>query len=109
MNKTLAYIGIIAIVIVGLGGVIFLTAIGADPTAFITLFSTTLPIAITAGVSFYQLGQIKAQNTVIAKNVNGNTSKLLALVERDALTPDEAEIVARIENDNNELGKHVAP
>lgn len=112
MNKTLAYLGVVAIVIVGLAGAAVLAAMGIDTASFIALFSTTLPIVITAGVSFYGLERIKEQNEKISKNVNGNTSTLLSLIQRDALTPDEAQAVAVIENDARELvakrGEHVA-
>ena len=113
MNKTIAYVGIIAVVIIGLAGAFFLTAIGIDAGQFIGLFTTTLATAITAAVTLYGLQQVKDQSAKIGRSVNGNTSRLISLIQRDALTPAEAEEVARIENEARELtadskGAHVA-
>lgn len=113
MNKTAAYIGIITIVALGLGGVVFLTAIGRDTVPFIGLFTTTLATAITAAVTLYGLEKVQTQTAKISRSVNGNTAKLLSMIQRDTLSPAEAEIVARIENDAREMmesvrGDHVA-
>ena len=98
------YLGVIAIVVVGLTGTIVLSAIGADSTGFITLFSTTLPIAITAGVTFSGLDKLKSQQNLIANNVNGNTTKLIEYA-RSNPNVDAFELSQIIEANNN-LAKH---
>jgi len=110
MSKTPAYIGVISIVIVGLIGVIILTVFDKDAGALIGLFTTTLPIAITAGVTFYSIDKVQTQTAKIAKSTNGNTSFLLDLVKENNLTIEQQEEIARIENENRDLvaGKHVA-
>ena len=110
MSKTPAYLGVISIVIVGLAGVVVLTVFDKDTAPLISLFTTTLPIAITAGVTFYSIDKVKAQTAKIAKSVNGNTSTLLELATRNNLTVEEQHEIARIENENRDLiaGKHAA-
>jgi len=113
LNKTAAYVGIISIVVIGLAGVVVLKALNIDAQEFIVLFSTTLPIAITAAITIDGLSKVKAQNAKIAKSVNGNTSTLISLIQRENLTPDEAQVVAKIEDEarslvNDEKGAHVA-
>lgn len=113
MNKTAAYIGIIIIAAAGLGGTVVLSAMGVDTGEFIGLFTTTLATSITAAVTLYGLQQVREQNDKISRSVNGNTHKLLSLIQRDSLTPAEAEEVAHIENDarnmmENVKGEHVA-
>ena len=113
MNKTVAYVGIVVIAFGGLAGTVVLTAMQVDTGSFVGLFTTTLGTAITAGVTLYGLGQVREQNDRISRSVNGNTAKLLSLIQRDALTPAEAEEVARIENDARDMmrgvkGDHVA-
>lgn len=121
MNKTLAFIGIIAIVLLGLAGVIVLMALSIEATPFITLFSTTIPIVITAAITIDGLSKIKEQQAVTqniavktAKSVNGNTTALIGLASKNSLTIEEQEIIARAENDNRDLeaaiasGRHVA-
>lgn len=113
MNKTAAYLGIIGVVLIGLIGVIVLMVQGVDAGPFIGLFTTTLGTAITAAVTLYGLERVREQNEKISRSVNGNTAKLLSLIQRDALTPDEAAEVARIENDARDMmgnvrGEHVA-
>lgn len=121
MNKTLAFLGILSIVLIGLAGAVILMVAKVDATAYITLFSTTLPIAITAAITIDGLSKIKAQQEATqavavktAKSVNGNTTALIELASKNALSYDEQETIARAENDNRDLaaaingGKHVA-
>lgn len=123
MNKTLAFLGIIAIVLLGFAGIVVLMIFNVDATIFIALFSTTLPIVITAAVTIDGLAKIKAEQAVTnevavktAKSVNGNTTALIELASRNNLTYEEQETIARAENDNRDLataianagGKHVA-
>lgn len=110
MSKTPAYIGVISIVIVGLIGVVVLTVFDKDAGPLISLFTTTLPIAITAGVTFYSIDKVKTQTEKIAKSTNGNTSFLLDLVKDNNLTIEQQEEIARIENENRDLlaGRHAA-
>lgn len=121
MNKTLAFLGIIAIALIGLAGVVILMLFKVDATAFIAMFSTMLPIVITAAITIDGLSKIKEQQAVTqevamktAKSVNGNTTALIELATKNNLTYEEQEIVARVENDNRDLaeaiagGRHVA-
>lgn len=122
MNKTLTFLGIISIVLIGLVGVVILMIFKIDATAFITLFSTTLPIAITAAITIDGLSKLKAQTDAVqettarvAKSVNGNTTALIELASKNNLTLEEQEALAYIENDNRDMlaslalgGKHVA-
>lgn len=121
MNKTLAFLGIIAIALIGLTGVVILMINKVDATAFIAMFSTMLPIVITAAITIDGLSKIKEQQAVTqevamktAKSVNGNTTALIELATKNNLTLEEQEVVARVENDNRDLaaaiagGRHVA-
>lgn len=113
MNKTVVFVAIAGITIVGVCGIVLLVALDKDAQPVISMLGTTLAVVISAALTLGGLQQVAQQQEKISKNVNGNTSRLLGLVQRDALTPDEAEDVARIENDNRDLvakyeGKHLA-
>lgn len=113
MNKTLAYSGIVLLALCGLVGVVILMALGIDAAPFIGLFTPTLATAITAAVTLYGLEKVQEQNAKISRSVNGNTAKLLSLIQRESLTPDEAAELARIENEARDMmsgirGDHVA-
>lgn len=121
MNKTYAYLGIVGIVVLGLAGTVVLMVFSIDAGPFIGLFSTTLPIAITAALTIDGLSKIQAKTEAVqevavktAKNVNGNMSAMIDLASRNPLSYEDQETIARAENDRRDLeqliggGKHVA-
>lgn len=103
MNKTVVFLAITGIAIVGVGGVVLLTAMDKDAGPVITMFGTTLTVAITAAATLAGINQVKEQTEKISKSVNGNTDKMLSLINRDALTPDEEKVVQKIADDNADL------
>lgn len=136
MNKTAAFISFAALAGVGLVGSVVLAIHRPDATATFTgLIVTVLGIAASAAGTFYALGKqgekIESQTSkldTVAKNVNGNTSRLLEavealLAERGVATTQQAppvqnysaseppiseDTIARIRKDKDELPSHRA-
>src|SRR4051812_10513660 len=96
MDKTKMYLVLGGLAALGLVGVFLIIIFRPDASATAIAFVIQiLGLASTGGVTIYMLGkakadieQVKDQNAVIAKSVNGNTDKLLSLVG-DQLTPEE--------------------
>jgi hypothetical protein len=89
MNKTAAFLAFAGLAAVGLIGAVFLAIHRPDASAtFTALIVTVLGLAATAAGTFYALGKqgekIESQSSTldtVAKNVNGNTTRLLEAVE----------------------------
>lgn len=110
MNKTVIYLAIAAMVLLGLTGAILLILFDKDATAFITFFGTTLAVAIAATVNINALSEIKRdqsdmkeQQNAVARSVNGNTTKLLEMATKSVDTEEEAVELERIARDNQVL------
>lgn len=117
--------GMIALVAtVGLIGIITLIALDRPVTAFVSVFVPLVgTLGVLGGLGYNQVKQGETLTTV-AKNVNGNTTRLLEaveklLAERPAATdrrPDEeiledpisADTIARIRDDASKLPSHAS-
>jgi hypothetical protein len=136
MNKTAAFLAFAGLAAVGLIGAVVLAIHRPDATATFTgLIVTVLGLAATAAGTFYALGKqgekIESQSATldtVAKNVNGNTSRLLEAVEallaergvsttqkapeERVLTSSEPPIsedtILRIKSDRDQLPSHRA-
>jgi len=115
--------GMIALVAtVGLIGIITLIALDRPVTAFVSVFVPLVgTLGVLGGLGYNQVKQGETLTTV-AKNVNGNTTRLLEaveklLAERPAATdrrPDDeilddpisADTIARIRDDASKLPQH---
>lgn len=103
MNKTIVFLGILGFTIVGIAGVTVLLALGRDATPVIGFVGTTLTVVIAAALQLSSNQKIAQRQEHIAKSVNGNTTKLLGMIDKDKLTFDDQIALGQIEADNNTL------
>lgn len=87
MNRTVMFIVVGIIVALGMAGFVVLTALGIDASTFAAFATATFATTVGAGVTLYQVGQVKDAQKAIARSVNGNTEQLLQLVGNQL--PDE--------------------
>jgi hypothetical protein len=82
MNKTAAFISFAALAAVGLIGSVVLAIHRPDATATFTgLIVTVLGLAASAAGTFYALGKQGEKIDAVAKNVNGNSTRMLDTIE----------------------------
>lgn len=103
MNKTIAFLGIIGLVIVGIAGVTVLIAIGRDATPIIGFIGTLLAVVVAAALQLNSNQKIAERQEHIAKSVNGNTTKLLGMIDQRNLSYDDQLALGQIEADNAKL------
>lgn len=113
-SKTIAFLAITVIIVVGIGGVTLLSALGKDAAPLIGVLTSTVPVAISAGAMFYGLNKVEERQKNIEKSVNGNTKFLLERIDTSNLSADEVDRLGQIIEHNDSLvqresGKHVAP
>lgn len=83
MNKTAAFLAFAGLAAVGLIGSVVLAIHRPDATATFTgLIVTVLGLAATAAGTFYALGKQGEKIDVVAKNVNGNSTRMLDTIEK---------------------------
>lgn len=101
MNRTVAFIGILAIVVFGIVGVVVLVALDRDVSPLINFLGSVVPICIAAVVTFFGLQRVSEKQDKIARVVNGNTTRMLGAITGDTrLTQEQIE---QISADNQAL------
>lgn len=107
MNKTAIFLGLVGLGTIALAGQVVLSVAGVADSTFFSNAITLITVLIGASVTIFQLGKIQDTQRAIAKSVNGNTSKLLAMVdsapgvhisesERAAIVADAQDLTEKI-------------
>ena len=82
MNKTTVFLAFTALAAIGLIGAVVLMILRPDATAtFTSLIVTVLGLATVAATTFYGLGKQGEKLDSVAKNVNGNSTRMLDTIE----------------------------
>jgi len=129
MNKTVVFVTFAALAAVGLIGAVVLAIHRPDATATFTgLIVTVLGLAASAAGTFYALGKQGEKLDTVAKNVNGNSTRMLDTIEQqqvqiqallsalpannatpvDTTPPMSEDTIVRLRADADRLPRHAA-